>query len=192
MIETIAKTLPIVCILFDAILCSILLLKKRWKSFPAFFALIGFDLIFSTLLLVFDELHLASLYEKWYSAYDVISMAVQIWLLYEIATYVLKSTGIWNARALRILGISALFGACVAGLPTFFLEPQGVTGLLAVLLRLDLFTGLLTCEIVIAVMISAKEVGLPWRSHLVAIAQGVNGLCSCGCLDPRAGGVLRT
>lgn len=173
MIEAVDKALPLICIGFDAFLCLILLLKKRWKSFPAFFVVIFVDLVFTLTLVIVDAMGKSSLFNRWYPAYDGLSTAVQLWLLYEIAKYVLRSTGTWNAQALRILRIAAVVGACVAGLPTFFLQPKNVSGILAVFLRLDLFTGLLTCEIVIAVMIAAKEVGLPWRSHVVAIAQGL-------------------
>ena len=64
-------------------------------------------------------------------------------------------------------------GAIIAFFATFLLEPTGLIGGQALEARADMFTGLLTCEIVIAMMLSAGETGLLWRNHVMAIGTGL-------------------
>jgi hypothetical protein len=40
-------------------------------------------------------------------------------------------------------------------------------------LRVNLFTSLLTCELFVAMSFTANRLGLGWRNHVMAIAQGL-------------------
>lgn len=147
--------------------------KHRWRSFPAFTALIATDLI-STVALEFsyraaNKQH----FETVYIVFQILSVLVQLAVITEVIRIVLKPTGTWVRRAKNIFYIAVALGAMLAFLASLLLQPPSLHGPMLLQLRGDIFTGLLICEAVIAMMVAASEVGLPWKSHVMAVGQGL-------------------
>ncbi len=157
----------------DSCLCLVMLMKGRWSGYPALFTLALLDLCSSIALYAIDPAGLSRTYALWYLAFDVASFLLQLGILYEIAKNVLRPAGVWNRNVWKPLAVAGSIGAAAALLAAWLVEPIGIRGVAALELRGEVFTGLLTCELVIAMMLSAKEVGLPWRSHAMAIGQGL-------------------
>lgn len=172
-IEAVDKAFAFTGPVLDACLCIVMALRGRWRCYPALFVLVLLDVIASFALYWADPAGASKLYGRLYLAFDVSSFLLQIWILYEIAKNVLKPAGVWSRAALKPLIVVGVIGASAALLTTLLLQPSGIHGPAAMELRAEVLTGLLTCELVIAMMLSAKEVGLPWRSHVMAIGQGL-------------------
>ena len=150
-----------------------MLVKKRWLAFPALLFSMLLNMVSVPVLHWVDPSGTSKMYLLTYVSSDVLSFLLQLLILFDLARNVLKPTGIWAKEALKPLLIVLAIGAAIALGATLFLEPAGIHGLESIELRADVFTGLLTCETVIAMMLSAKEVGLPWRSHAMAVGQGL-------------------
>ncbi len=113
------------------------------------------------------------IYARWYLFFDIASFLLQLFILFEIAKNVLRPAGVWSRAAWKPMVVSASIGAVAALLAAWLVEPTGIRNFTALELRAEVFTGLLACELVIAMMLSARAVGLPWRSHAMAIGQGL-------------------
>lgn len=157
----------------DAGLCILMLAKGRWSTYPALFAFSALDLVSSLALYAIDPVGTSRGYAQWYLYFDIASFLLQLGILYEIAKNVLRPAGVWSRAAWKPLAIAGSIGAVAALLAAWLVQPTGIRGFAAWELRAEVFTGLLTCELVIAMMLSAREVGLPWRSHVMAIGQGL-------------------
>ncbi len=150
-----------------------MIFKGRWRYFPALFFFVLLDLASSFALYLIDPSGLSSAYIDAYFIFDIASFALQLFILYEIGKSVLKPAGVWEKEAVKPLLLIASIGAIVALLATFLLQAPSVHTSQLLQLRADVFTGLLTCEAVIAMMLAASHVGLPWRSHVMAVGQGL-------------------
>ncbi|RRA47592.1 hypothetical protein D1Y84_04070 [Acidipila sp. EB88] len=140
--------------------------------FPALFLFALLDLLASIWFGNVDPVASRLLFVRTYTAYDLASFSLQMWLLYEIARAVLRPAGVWHREAFKALSMAAVAGASLAAGATLLMQPNNVHGPAALELRAEMFASLLACEIVVAMMLSAKEVGLPWRSHVMAVGQG--------------------
>ena len=157
----------------DACLVTLMVIKQRWRSFPALTLFVLTDLLSGSVLYWIDPNGISALYTRIYLAYDVFSFLLQFAILYEVAKNVLKPTGIWTRGAFKPFFLLGAFGGLLAFASTLLLQPVGIRGAASVQLRIEIFFCLLTCELVIAMMLSAKQVGLPWRSHTMAVGQGL-------------------
>ena len=172
-VEAIDKSLVFSGPILDVALCFTMFFKRRWSSYPALFLFVAIDLVASVVLYLASPTGTTPLYTRLYVGFDVLSFVLQLSILFEVARAVLKPAGVWIKEAFKPLVLTACFGALVALGASIFLHPNSVHGPESIQLRAEIFTGLLSCELVIAMMLSASEVGLPWRSHVMAIGQGL-------------------
>ena len=159
--------------LADICLLTILIYKRRWQTLPAFTSLIALDLVSTLAIELAYGSASRSSFRAIYISVQVLSVLLQLAVLVELAKVVLKPTGIWARGARRVFFLVSILGASLALAACFLLSPQGVHGVVLMQLRGDIFTGLLTCEIVVAMMVAASEVGLAWKSHVMAVGQGL-------------------
>ncbi len=172
-LETVYKVFVFTGPGLDVLLCVSMFVKGRWRDYPALLLLTSFDLLSAVALYLTDPTGYSRSYAHLYLAFDVASFLLQAWLLYEIAGNVLRPAGIWSRAAMKPLLLAGGSGAVLALIASMYLRPSGLHGPQALQLQAEVFTGLITCELVIAMMLSAKEVGLAWRSHIMAIGQGL-------------------
>ncbi len=158
---------------FDVAFCAVLIVKRRWREYPALFGLILLDLLATPTLYAVAQTANFKVYAGVYLLDDLLSFLFQLWILFEIAKQVLRPTGVWTRDAFKPLALIGSGGAVLALVITLLMQPAGLHGHHAFELRADMFTGLLTSELVIAMMISAREVGLGWRNHVMAVGQGL-------------------
>ncbi|HEX4066609.1 MAG TPA: hypothetical protein VHZ09_11360 [Acidobacteriaceae bacterium] len=154
----------------SAVLFFVMLRRRRWHQFPALMIWMAF--------LTARAVALAAAYSRnsrfWYGhiywAGFWIDFALQLWVVAEIARIVLRPTGTWvrDARGRFIAG--GLAGALVAGLFAWAVSPPAHT---AWLTRGNLFTSLVICELFVVMSLTANRLGLGWRSHVMAVGQGL-------------------
>ncbi len=157
----------------DAIFCLTMLIRRRVRSFSAVFAFGFLDVVSGPVLYFVDPGGASASYVRAYVAYDITSFLLQLYILLQLARAVLRPAGMWERGAAKPLVLAGGVGALLAIGAASLLEPSGIHSLEAIQLRAEIFAGLLACELVVAMMLSAKEVGLPWRSHAMAIGQGL-------------------
>ena len=78
----------------------------------------------------------------------------------------------WNASALRLLWIFGCVGALFAAFTTWIISDGKVFSWSLVTDDMQVFSSLVLCETVIAISLAAGQLGLPIKSHVLAIGQG--------------------
>jgi hypothetical protein len=153
-----------------AALFGVLIGRKRWKQFPFFTALVGFE-AFSAVAL-YAALKHAQIYSWLYWVAQIVEFVLQLAVVVEIARQVFKPFGRWAAGA-RSFWIGACGVSLVAALGlTFVASPHAPTYSWAWVIKGNLFAVMLTCMISIAVLVTARQYGLAWRNHVIGLAQG--------------------
>jgi hypothetical protein len=155
-----------------ALLC-VLTLRVRWKTFPIFTALVGFD-TFRTIALYLIYAHGSRLwYARIYWACTVVDFALQIGVVLEMARIVLRPTGTWVRDARKQFVLWALIGVGLAMVLAWGVSPPGLKAKEVWEVRGNLFTSLVTCELVLVMALASTRLGLGWRSHVMALGQGL-------------------
>lgn len=162
-----------VSFLEHAALLLTLLIKGRWRTFPVFTVLIGFQTALTISLYVIYARGNGALYAYVYWWAEVIDFLLQIGLVLEMARIVLRPTGTWIQDARRQFGIAATAGVGVAALLAWGVSPPGLRSLEVWQVRGSLFTSLVICELVLLMALSATRMGLGWRNHVMSLGQGL-------------------
>ena len=154
-------------------LLVVLVVKHRSRGFPVFTALTAFQ-AFTTILLFLTRRHGSHhLYVQAYWGTGFVDYAFQVALIFEIARVVLRPTNTWVRDARQSFLLGGGLGLLLAAAVAFSLGSPYAKGLDLWDERITLFTSLLTCELFAAMIISANRLGLQWRSHVVALGQGL-------------------
>src|ERR1700744_4793133 len=88
-----------------AALLLVLLVQRRWKTFPVFTVLIGFNAFRTMLLFAIYTYGSDQMYKIVYWSASFLDLALQVAIVFEIARVVLKPTGTWvvDARNMFLL-----------------------------------------------------------------------------------------
>ena len=154
-------------------LLLLVLIKGRYRSFPAFTSLIAVYLAIEILSDILYGRVTSSGYKVFFVFAVGAGFAAQMAVVWEIARAVIRPAGKWAPKAraflwqFSIAGIAASFAACL------LVQPQQISGGGLDILRLDLFTALVTTQAVIAMLAASGRLGLGWGNHVMAIGQGM-------------------
>jgi hypothetical protein len=158
---------------FNAVLLFVLLWRSRWTQFPILTTWIAFQ-VARTLVLFFIYLHDSrSWYARIYVGGSWIDFILQLGVVLEIARIVLRPTGTWVRDARPRFIAFGLAGATVAALVAWWVSPPAWSVRFAWQIRADLFTSLVVCELFVVMSLTANRLGLGWRSHVMAVGQGL-------------------
>jgi hypothetical protein len=154
-------------------LFAVLIFRGRWRMFPIFTTLIGTAAL-RTMVLYWIYRHGShSLYARVYWSAAVLDFVLQIALVVEMTRIVLRPTGTWVRDARKLFLLLGGAGLCVAALLAWGVSPPGLNAKDVWEVRGSLFASLVTCELVIFMAFSATRLGLGWRNHVMALAQGL-------------------
>lgn len=154
-------------------LLAALLGRSRWRTFPVFTSLIGYQIMVTATLFMISRYgsHYAYVLGYWILALGDYSF--QVALVFEIAHIVFRSAGTWAQNARKDLLLWTTIGTLFAAGLCFALSPPSLTGLDLWEMRATLFTSLLTCELFVSVSAAANRLGLRWRSHVMSLGEGL-------------------
>jgi hypothetical protein len=154
-------------------LFAVLIFRGRWRSFPVFTTWIGFAALRTVALFWIYRDGSNTLYARVYWSAAVFDFVLQLALVVEITRIVLRPTGTWVRDARRLFLLLGAAGLCVAALLAWGVSPPGLSAKDVWEVRCSLFASLVTCELVIFMAFSATRLGLGWRNHVMALAQGL-------------------
>jgi len=154
-------------------LVLVLIIRGRWKNFPVFTIWMGSDVLRTVMLYWIYRHGSHSLYARVYWSAAVLDFVLQIALVVEITRIVLRPTGTWVRDARKLFLLLGGTGLCVAALLAWGVSPPGLSAKDVWAVRCSLFASLVTCELVIFMAFSATRLGLGWRNHVMALAQGL-------------------
>jgi hypothetical protein len=156
----------------NVVLFIVLLVRKRWRSFPVFTILIGYyaaEAIVHFLVYKYSPSHYATVYWTSFG----IDILLQLALIFNIARIVLRPTGTWVRDARSSFLLWGTIGALVALGLTFMVHPTTPRSIDGWSIRAFLFTSLLFCELFLVMMMAAQRLGLVWRNHVMGLGQGL-------------------
>jgi hypothetical protein len=157
----------------NAALFSVLLARGRWRSFPIFAALIGFQVAINEifLYLVYRFCN-PTVYAEAYWTASILDLGLQLALILEIARNVLKPTGTWVHDARKLFIFAGTIGAVVAVFTAWAVNPTAPHSLGAWIAKGNLFSIMLTCELFLAMRMASTQLGLVWRNHVMGLGLG--------------------
>lgn len=157
----------------DGSMLAVLCVRGRYRQFPTFTSYFAFNEVRAAALFIAYMLNAKLLYRDLYYGLLVVDYAFQVGIIIEIAGIVLRPTGSWLRDARTMFAGIGLAGAAVAAAISWWVVPPVDTAWQLWPLRVNLFTSLLTCELFVAMSVTANRLGLGWRHYVMAIAQGL-------------------
>jgi hypothetical protein len=155
-----------------AVLLVVLLMRGRWRTFPVFTALIGFNAFRTLLLVVLYKYSSQAQYSYAYWGAGFLDLALQIAVILELARVVLKPTGTWVQDAKRQFLLYGLAGAAVAAAIAYSINPSSLGPLDFWIEKGELFSAMLTLELFAAMLFASTRLGLLGTSHVMRLGQG--------------------
>jgi hypothetical protein len=155
-----------------ALFC-VLVFRGRWREFPVFTTYVGFHSALTIPLFLLYKNGFLAWYAHIYWSADVVDFVLQLGLVVEIARVVLRPTGTWMQDARTQFLLWGLIGVAIAAVLALGVSPPGLSVKEVWEVRSSLFTSLVTCELVVVMFFSAARLGLGWRNHVSALAQGL-------------------
>lgn len=156
----------------EAVLFTILICRRRWKEFPVFTTLIGFEAAMSAVLYLVYMHCSQAWYARIYWSYAFSDEAMQLGVVWEIARTVMRPTGTWVRDARKQFLLWGAAGILFAAALPWLVTPPAATLLGRLQMRGNLFTSLVVCELIAVVTRTSKSLGLGWRNHVMALGNG--------------------
>jgi hypothetical protein len=153
-------------------LFTILIVKRRWREFPVFTTLIGYEAAMSAVLYLVHIHCSHAWYARIYWTYAFSDEAMQVGVVWEIARIVMRPTGTWVRDARKQFILWGAAGILFAAALPWLVTPPAATLLHRLEVRGNLFTALVVCELIAVVTRTSKNLGLGWRNHVMALGNG--------------------
>ncbi len=168
------------------VLLSILIVRRRVATLPVFTAFIVMNIVRTVVLYVTLGYGSTDQYFYAYWSLAILDVALQLALAYELAAHVFRPLGVWAADVRQsFIGMAGASLAIALGL-TWLAAPPTHTLRLAIVLRGDFFSSVLMSELFVAMIALSVTLGLPWRTHVARVAQGIGGFAMIGLLTDAA------
>jgi len=155
------------------ILISVLLLRRRTKSFPCFTTLIIVNVVNGVVLNQVWHHGSRAQYRISYFGFALLDLVLQLCVTYELASSIFAPMGKWLPDVRKGFIAVATFSVIVAGLLACLPEPPEKTVLKGVLDRGNLFSSALLCALFVEMIAFSVTARLPWKTHVARIAQGL-------------------
>lgn len=153
------------------LLLGVLFYRRRAARFPVFTALIGANVLRTTVLFCLRNFEGA--YRIAYITTALVDAVIVLVVIYEIASHVFRPLGRW---ALDIRhGMFWLIGmsVAVACALTWLAGPDARGWKHAFLVKTSFFSSALMAELFMGMVVLSVTVGLPWKTHVARIAHGL-------------------
>jgi hypothetical protein len=156
----------------NSLLAIVLFFRGRASSFPFFTLYILFQVI-DNIVSYFVLRAPLSTYQYYYWSENLLEEMLKLLVFYEVAVHVFRPTGVW-ARDIRktFIGLACL-SFMVAALLTWLAQPKVARLIQTVVLRGNFFSAVLLSELCVGMVVLSGTVGLPWKTHVARIAQGL-------------------
>jgi hypothetical protein len=154
-------------------LLFVLLIRRRWEQFPILTCFAAYEAMVTITLFLVSRYGSQHAYTITYWVFGAGDILFQLGLIFEISRVVLRPTGSWVRDARSSFVIGGVIGTAIAVGLCLAVKPLAHSTLGIWEIRGNLFTALLDCELFLAMLYAANRLGLEWRNHVMAMAQGV-------------------
>jgi len=159
--------------LVNGTLAIILFVRGRARSFPFFTAYI-LEQVVDAIVAYFVILHAAALtYQKYAWTAASIEEMLKLCVFYEVAVHVFCPTGSWARDVRKAFLVLICLSVVIAVLLTWLAHPYAPRFIQTQILRGNFFSSVLLSELCVGMVVLSGTVGLPWKTHVARIAQGL-------------------
>lgn len=153
-------------------LLAVLIGKRRFIAFPVFTAWITLSVVrTTTLFFTYRMSHAAYYYSYW--AFAFVDMGVQLVIFYEAAVHIFRPGPEWP-KDIRRAFLWIIVVALLAGIGLTWLgAPAADNSLTRITIRGNFLSSVLMSELFIAMIGMSVRLGLPWKTHVAKIVQGL-------------------
>jgi hypothetical protein len=155
-----------------AALLTVLIVRGRWRTFPVFTTLIGFNALRTILLASLYRFSSPAVYSYVYQGATFIDLALQLGVILELARVVLKPTGTWVSDARKMFLTYGVAGGFLAAVIAYAINPISSTTLDLWIEKAELFSAMLTLELFAAMLMASARLGLVGSNHVMRLGQG--------------------
>ena len=153
-------------------LLGVMVIRRRVKVFPAFTFLITVNVVKSSVLFSIYLHGSRSAYFYTYVGFLILDLTLQLTVAFEMATRVFRPAGAWSREVARnLISLSIVSFLLATGL-SLLAQPHAVAAK-AVIIRFDLFSSVLISTLFVGFVALSVRAGLPWRTHVARISQGL-------------------
>ncbi|HEY5328588.1 MAG TPA: hypothetical protein VIJ79_01780 [Acidobacteriaceae bacterium] len=156
-----------------SILLVILIAKHRARRFPIFTSMIAFIVCRSIGLYFVHRYGSDHAYSYTYWTLAIVDVALQLLVLYEVASKTFCPGGQWAPGIRRTFLWMIAASVAVAASLAWLCEPAKRTLLGTIALRGNFSTSVLIGELFVGMIVLSVTTGLPLRSHVARIVQGL-------------------
>lgn len=159
--------------LAEVALLVVLFVRHRARSFP-FFTTYAAELVATTIILFLTYRYGSThAYLVAYLSTGCVDLALQLCVLYELASHVFRPVGKWASDVRRsFIGIVCISVVIAVGL-TWLTHPPARTWVRTLLIRGNFSSSILMSELFVGMVVLSATVKLPWKTHVARISQGL-------------------
>jgi hypothetical protein len=151
----------------------VLIVRRRVSSFPLFTCYIV-EGICTNIVEFFVFYHCSILtYCYWYWSLGILDQILLLSVFYEISGHVFCPTGVWARDVRRTFLAVVCISVAVAFLLTSLAHPTALIRVETFILRANFFSAALISELLVGMVVLSATAGLPWKTHVARVAQGL-------------------
>jgi len=153
-------------------LLVVLLIKRRFASFPIFVVWIALSVVRTVTLFIVYRMGRAPYFYTYWS-FGFADLILQLVVFYEAAVHIFRPGPSWTSDVRRaFLWIIAI--ALVVGIALTWLGAPAADDIESrIVIRGNFLSSVLVSELFIAMIGMSVKLGLPWRTHVARIVQGL-------------------
>lgn len=157
----------------EVALLAVLAIRRRAKTFPVFTFFITVNVLKSSVLFPIYLHGSRSAYFYTYVGFLILDLTLQLAVAFEMATRVFRPVGAWSREAARNLTTLAIVSFSLATGLSLLAQPHTGFVATAAIIRFDLFSAVLVSTLFVGFVALSVRAGLPWRTHVARISQGL-------------------
>lgn len=155
------------------LLLIVLVFRGRFKEFPLFSSLVLLNILRTVILYFIRIFGTRGAYFYTFWSLGIIDTLLQLSVVYEMYSKTFRPLGVWapDVRG-RFAGIVATT-LVVASVLTWLAAPRADLWMQVAVIRGNFFSSICLCELFVGMTALSVQSGLPWRSHVARISQGL-------------------
>jgi len=155
------------------VLLIVLVIRQRARYFPVFTLLIALNVLRTVELFFVQRYCTKSAYFHAYWSLAIVDIALQLGVIYEMASMVFRPKGSWAKDVRHCMCCWIMVSLLVAAGLASFPVPASRIWEHALMVRGNIFSAALMSELFVGMIVLAARSGLPWKTHVARITQGL-------------------
>ena len=154
-------------------LLFVLLYRRRARHFPFFTVLITLNVVRTIVLYSVLNLGTKQAYFLSYWSLTLLDTVLELCIVYEVAALVFRPAGAWAADIRRTFFWLMVLSLGIAVGVSWLASPPAPSWMQSFVSKGNLCAEILMSELFVLMLALSVSAGLPWRTHVATIAQGL-------------------